>query len=408
MIERFLKWWWRELVAMVPPALSGRGRRHGRLLRLVLDGDQVRAERVTGKQVQILDSVPLAAAGLTETIDRWTVGLSPAETQVEVVLPRDKALVRRMKLPLAAEENLQQVVGFEMERQTPFRAGDVYFDYDLVERDHRSKTLTLNLRVATRALVDRVIAGLGGWQLGSWSDPRPAPSAQTRDDQTHGVPLQFRPAAFSEPKTGRLVLAMTVINLLLLAVLVGVPWMDKQRQLQALETELRKAQLEAAEAIAVRDAVEAKRDAVNLLIRLKGAAPSSVAILDELSQRLPDSTWLHRLELSNGKAELQGTSDTATALIALLDASQMLRGVQFSSPVTREAATGRERFHVAANVVLPAVDQNATVEPTAARADGRGEADRAEGVPGVRAVEATGEGDGSIGNDASDTGGTGR
>ena len=38
-------------------------------------------------------------------------------------------------MPAATEENLPQVLSFEMDRLTPFRSDEVYFDHRVVGRD---------------------------------------------------------------------------------------------------------------------------------------------------------------------------------------------------------------------------------------------------------------------------------
>ncbi len=86
----------------------------------------------------------------------------------------------------------------------------------------------------------------------------------------------------------------------------------------------------------------------------KTGQPASVELLEELSQRLPDDTWLFRVEVRDGKVHLQGTSTTASALIAELEGSLFLENVRFASPVTQDGASGRERFHLSASIMSPA------------------------------------------------------
>ncbi len=76
-------------------------------------------------------------------------------------------------------------------------------------------------------------------------------------------------------------------------------------------------------------------------------------LLEELSARLPDDTWLFRAEVRDGKVHLQGTSTGASALIAELENSRFLEDVRFASPVTQDGASGRERFHLSASIVSP-------------------------------------------------------
>ena len=74
--------------------------------------------------------------------------------RARVALGPDEALVRRVTMPAATEENLRQVLEFEMDRLTPFRADEVYFDYRVVSRDVAAGQLVIQLAVARREAVD--------------------------------------------------------------------------------------------------------------------------------------------------------------------------------------------------------------------------------------------------------------
>lgn len=55
--------------------------------------------------------------------------LNLARDQIYVCLPQEQTLVQQVLLPLASEDNLQQVLEYEIERQLPFKREDVYYDY---------------------------------------------------------------------------------------------------------------------------------------------------------------------------------------------------------------------------------------------------------------------------------------
>ena len=74
--------------------------------------------------------------------------------------------------------------------------------------------------------------------------------------------------------------------------------------------------------------------------------------INELTRILPDDTWLNRLVIRNNKMEIQGESTAATAIIEIVENSSYFRDVQFRSPVTRNNATGKDKFNVSANLAL--------------------------------------------------------
>lgn len=52
-----------------------------------------------------------------------------ARDQVYLCVPQDQAIVQQVFLPLAAQDNIQQVLQYEIERQLPFKREDIYYDY---------------------------------------------------------------------------------------------------------------------------------------------------------------------------------------------------------------------------------------------------------------------------------------
>ncbi|HWP22805.1 MAG TPA: hypothetical protein VNM15_01310, partial [Candidatus Binatia bacterium] len=54
---------------------------------------------------------------------------NPARDAVYLCLSQEHALVQPVFLPLAAQENLSQVLEYEIERQLPFKRDEIYYDY---------------------------------------------------------------------------------------------------------------------------------------------------------------------------------------------------------------------------------------------------------------------------------------
>lgn len=52
-----------------------------------------------------------------------------ARDAVYLCLPQEHAIVQQVFLPVAAQDNLQQVLEYEIERQLPFKRDDIYYDY---------------------------------------------------------------------------------------------------------------------------------------------------------------------------------------------------------------------------------------------------------------------------------------
>nr|AKQ04176.1 hypothetical protein [uncultured bacterium Rifle_16ft_4_minimus_4226] len=60
-------------------------------------------------------------------------------------VPGEKTIVRYIDLPIAVEENLAQVISYELERYIPFTAEEVYFDYQVIQRNAEENLLRIFL-----------------------------------------------------------------------------------------------------------------------------------------------------------------------------------------------------------------------------------------------------------------------
>jgi Tfp pilus assembly protein PilN len=68
-----------------------------------------------------------------------------------------------------------------------------------------------------------------------------------------------------------------------------------------------------------------------------GQTPNKLKVLKDLTQLIPDNTWLSSLQLSKQFVNLGGTSTAASDLIPLLDKSGLLKKTEFASPTVTDA-----------------------------------------------------------------------
>ena len=78
-----------------------------------------------------------------------------------------------------------------------------------------------------------------------------------------------------------------------------------------------------------------------------------INLLRELTERLPDDTWVQNLDYRDGEIQIRGESAQATALINLLDQAPGITEVTFRSPVVQVSGGGRERFHISLKYKRP-------------------------------------------------------
>jgi general secretion pathway protein L len=341
-VGEFFSWWRDELAGMLPDAWRRRlERRHDTLL-LTPVGDEVRVSRRDNGRAEELGSISTTLPNAGEHAASLLGGLRVASTRVEVAVPEEKLLEKQVQLPLAAEENLRQVLGFEMQRQTPFRAEQVFFNYRVTARRPEAQQIAVQLSVVPRTVVEPVLNCLADWDL--------APAADKDGAEQGGGIFAFAPSDAAQRPSSRLNRGLVVLNVALLVCVVAVPLAQQQRHLDALRVRFDEIRTAATAASGLQERIDRHSAQSRYLFAHKADHPASVELLEELSRRLPDDTWLFRLEVRDGKVHLQGTSTRASSLIAELEDSRFFEGVQFASPVTQDGTSGRERFHLSAGV----------------------------------------------------------
>ena len=90
--------------------------------------------------------------------------------------------------------------------------------------------------------------------------------------------------------------------------------------------------------------------AANMLADQRRLRPSAVALLNEVSERLPQTVWLGRFTIDGDTLELRGQGRDIPSLIDLLEASPYFRGVNFASATQFNAEQNADVFAIEATV----------------------------------------------------------
>ena len=294
--------------------------------------------------MDVLDPVAQRSA-MRNLLDR----AGETRARVRLCLGRDEALVRRVTLPAATEENLGQVLGFEMDRLTPFRSDDVYFDHRIVGRNSAAGQILVQLAVARRNSIDSKVERLRGWGAD-------VQGVAVQDDAASATPLDLLPNELRgrrEPGNGRfLVPGLAILAFALLAVALLYPVYRKREAIVALHPILAKARAEAEATDVIRTALERQVTDYNFLVARKQGSWPALAFVEEVSRLLPDNTWVNQMDVkTSGKnREVQVTGETASAskLIEIFEQSSVLQNATPKGAVTRGSMPGTERFMIVA------------------------------------------------------------
>ncbi|UTW12184.1 PilN domain-containing protein [Marinobacterium rhizophilum] len=265
-----------------------------------------------------------------------------------------------LSLPAATESRLDSVLGFEMDRHTPFSADDVYFGYRVARRDAANQRILVDLYLMPRQRLDTLLQQLQPFGIAPTAVfPLEAQAASGHERQTLNLlPREQRSSAGHERQ--RSLRNRLLVAAVLLALLAGFPLYERSQQVARLEAALEQPRAQAQRAQQVRADIDALVEGRQFLGRKKAAQTPALFILDELTRLLPDNTWLSRLELNDPVLRIQGESGSASSLIGLLEASDLLMAVDFTSPVTINPRSRRERFSIEARLESGPTDASAS------------------------------------------------
>lgn len=266
----------------------------------------------------------------------------PAATLLR--LPSGVLLERDVTLPLAAARDLDRVLGYEMNRLTPFTAAEVYWASRVVRQEPAQGRLHLRLSLVPRAGLDDAIALLRA----AGRDPGGL-RAPTAGGEVRRIGLDSMGARGAAGGGRRARLAFTAAAaacVLLGLVAAGLPLLQQARALATIEARTAALRPRAAEAAALRQRLASRTTAAELLTAEAARLGSALQAIATLTALLPDDTHLTALTLRQRRITLTGQSADAAKLIPLLSAEPALRDVAFLSPVTRAERDRAELFSI--------------------------------------------------------------
>ncbi|TCO42711.1 general secretion pathway protein L [Dokdonella fugitiva] len=346
----FFAWWGRELLACLPARWRAMLSERSESLLLGLDGDELVVWRekagASTEYARIRRDQPVEAQDAE--FRRLRAAIEDPQVRTVFCIPASRVLARVLSLPAAATDNLRQVLSFEMDRQTPFKADQVYFDSRVLGHDASGRNAQVELVLIPRAQLDQELGALppAAAELDAVDSWSAAPGASRR--QTNLLPPEKR----TRRRDMRLPLnlGLAALAVVLLVVNMDESLANRTAALEAMQAEVEKAGNEAKQVAALRKTLADSISGANFLTDKKRKGPLTVALLDDLTRRLPEDTYLERLQIENKQVQLQGQANEAAKLIALLGASPCLGNPGFQGQVQPDARTGKERFQINADL----------------------------------------------------------
>ena len=266
-------------------------------------------------------------------------------SRVETDLAPAQVLFRPLDFPKQAADFLDGMIRTQIDRLTPWPAEDAVFGWSspsLSGQERIELTLAATSKQEIEPLV-QLVAGLGAQSLTAFAKPAAASGAEGKI-KVFDQPLRSGAhRVLDTPRTLRAVLlsagAAAAVALLAAAYFGDSLNSEQQQLLQRISQR--------------RAALRLGSDggsALGLLARRKQTGPSTVVVLEALSQALPDGTYVTELRIDGDKVQVIGMTQDAPSLIRLMEKSPQFARATFFAPTTRGQNEPGEQFHIEARI----------------------------------------------------------
>jgi general secretion pathway protein L len=264
-------------------------------------------------------------------------------SRAELQLRPAHVLFRPLELPQRATEFLAGVVRAQIDRLTPWTANDAAFGWSAPTEagaDRVVVTVAATARAVVQPVVDALIAA-GAEAVAVTAAPPDAAPITVLEHRAAG--------SFDGVRVRRALVAVLIVVGLLAGVSLSVAGLAGMKFANEQEDLTRRIN---ARRLAIRAGSDGGAAATPLraLERRKYQSPSSVIVLDALSQILPDHTYVTELRIEGDKLRLIGITRDAPSLIRLIEQSPNFTRATFFAPTTKGPSDPGERFHIEAQI----------------------------------------------------------
>jgi general secretion pathway protein L len=336
-INDFLVWWGEQLSELLPERLRRQDVTGADCLLVVPDGppdaDPPAIELMQRRRGQLtrLGRFDLDGAGIRSA--QRAAALTGAPMPVRLRLPPGLLLEKQLSLPLAAERDLARVVGYEMDRETPFGADEVYWESAVEQRDRGNGKLRLRLSLVPRAPIQELMRGLQAAGLAPIAIDAVLPNGQFR-------PIPLEGGERRRGQFGARALPAAAGACAVLAVLaVATPFIRQSLEMARIDGRVAELLPAADEANKLRRQIDGQGQSGGVLAEQRAKTGDALKVLAAVTNVLPDDTHLTDFTLRQRKLSLIGQSAAAAKLIAALSQDETCQNPSFAAPVVSQGGT---------------------------------------------------------------------
>ena len=352
LLHRFWKWWSGELLNFVPAPFRKYFDHEAQVLIVSANDTDMTVELVHGMDRRQIERISLDGEPAKTTAKAQAESQPPyPDVDAAVVeLAPTQALNRQVSLPFGTEDRIEDVLGFEMDRLTPFAKDDVYFHYFVEGRDTERRVINIQLVVALRKVVDDILERLRVRGIVPSKITLHGATESTDRALTSVNLLPSNKRIKTKSKYEVVPTALTVLAGLLAVIVIAYPLVHQALWLQSLDEEISRLAPAAIAAEKTQTEIADARRLGGFFADKWASAPTKIHLLNELTRIIPDDTWLARVQIQGTTVRIHGESEGASSLIGLLEESDEFRDTRFSSPVTKNPRTSTDRFVIEAQI----------------------------------------------------------
>ncbi|AIF46603.1 PilN domain-containing protein [Dyella japonica] len=361
-MPRFFAWWGGELRALLPAGWRDRFGGGQAWYLLQLDGEEWTLRKAGDAPVLARWNSQLDAASQQVAFKDALRGVDAEDLRMALCLDGANVLRPRLSLPLAARDNLAQIGAFEMDRQTPFRVEQVRYDVRELRTPAPAGRFAAELVVVPRQTLDPILSKLTASGL-----PVDAVDVAADADRLGAnlLPAELTPRRRHPRQRLNLALGAAAIVLLLLSLVQFLH--NRESALEQMRTDVEAMRADAQQVANLRQQLQDNAGAAGFLAQRKAHTISALAVLQDISERLPTTAWLERLSIdNNGQLGFQGQSPQAARLVDAFKGSTVITDANFQGTIQVDPSTGKERFYMVAQLRKPNDAKAAKAAPATA------------------------------------------
>jgi general secretion pathway protein L len=325
--------------------------------------------RITVNGVQTF-SGDKGAEACAAQVGRALYDLGKSRNRVTLFIPRSWVITRTIELPGAVKDALARAVEFEFDRLTPLSPGDALFDYSVVESTEEKITLFL---AASRAdvvtayttafrekgiIVDRVTALLSrspDYPGVVRSKATLTPSIrQSVIDSLWPKAQDLDLLARGKRRTARPPWLLTILLLLAIsaaAVASAVlPLNIEERRIAEIDRQIKTLKEPVRKVEQIKKEIVLREKEIATIEGFKRNRVRSIDLLKEITKVLPKTSYLTRVRMTDTTVDLEGYAGSAAEILPKLEASPLLKKVEFASPTFRDTRLNADRFVIKAEI----------------------------------------------------------